>query len=50
MYRSDKNLDLPFKTSLHNLLLQKKFKEQFNHKLYNELFIIKRGDDFEDDN
>jgi type I restriction enzyme R subunit len=47
MYLNDKDLELPYEKSLHSLLVQKEFKEQFNHKLYNELFIIKRGDDFE---
>lgn len=42
MYAHDEELTLPFDTSLHNLLVQQEFKEQFNHKLYNELFIIKK--------
>ncbi|GAK90946.1 type I restriction-modification system restriction subunit R [Nonlabens ulvanivorans] len=43
MYANDEELESQYDTSLHNLLVQQAFKEQFNHKLYNELFVIKRG-------
>lgn len=42
MYANDEELEPQYNTSLHNLLVQPSFKEQFNHKLYNELFIIKK--------
>jgi type I restriction enzyme R subunit len=41
MYANDDELEQQYNTTLHNLLVQQDFKEQFNHKLYNELFIIK---------
>lgn len=43
MYANDEELESQYDTSLHNLLVQQAFKEQFNHKLYGELFVIKRG-------
>lgn len=43
MYANDEELVSQYDTSLHNLLIQPSFKEQFNHKLYGELFVIKRG-------
>ena len=43
MYANDEDLEQQHNTSLHNLLIQPSFKEQFNHKLYNELFIIKNA-------
>ena len=42
MYVNDDELELPYDTGLHNLLMQQEFKEQFNHKLYNELHLIKK--------
>lgn len=42
MFVNDEELELPYDKGLHNLLLQTSFKEQFNHKLYNELHLIKR--------
>lgn len=42
MYTNDEKLESQYDTSLHNLLVQQAFKEQFNHKLYSELFIIKK--------
>lgn len=42
MYVNDDELDEQYDSSLHNLLIQPAFKEQFNNKLYNELFIIKK--------
>ncbi|WP_282087967.1 DEAD/DEAH box helicase family protein [Aquimarina algiphila] len=41
MYTNDEDLEQQHNTTLHNLLVQPEFKKQFNHKLYNELFIIK---------
>jgi type I restriction enzyme R subunit len=43
MYANDEDLEQQHNTTLHNLLVQPSFKEQFNHKLYNELFIIKNA-------
>ena len=43
MYINDEELDSQYNTSLHNLLVQQAFKEQFNHKLYSELFLIKKA-------
>lgn len=43
MYANDEDLEPQFNKTLHNLLVQPFFKEQFNHKLYNELFIIKNA-------
>jgi type I restriction enzyme R subunit len=43
MYSNDEELEQQHNTTLHNLLIQPSFKEQFNHKLYNELFIIKNA-------
>lgn len=43
MYANDEELETQFDKSLHNLLVQEEFKAQFNHKLYNELFIIKKA-------
>jgi type I restriction enzyme R subunit len=42
MYINDDELESQYDTSLHNLLVQPDFKAQFNHKLYNELFLIKK--------
>lgn len=42
MYANDEELEPQYDTTLHNLLVQNAFKEQFNHKLYGELFIIKK--------
>lgn len=42
MYTNDEELELPHDKSLHNLLVQQEFQEQFNHKLYNELHLIKK--------
>lgn len=43
MYANDEELESQYDTSLHNLLVQQAFKEQFNHKLYGELFLIKKA-------
>jgi type I restriction enzyme R subunit len=42
MFVNDEELELPYDTSLHNLLLDQNFKNQFNHKTYNELHLIKK--------
>jgi type I restriction enzyme R subunit len=42
MFVNDEELELPYDKSLHNLLLEPSFKEQFNHSLYNELHLIKK--------
>lgn len=42
MYINDEELESQYDTSLHNLLVQPEFKAQFNHKLYSELFLIKK--------
>ncbi|PIE50573.1 MAG: restriction endonuclease [Flavobacteriales bacterium] len=41
MYANDEDLENQHNTTLHSLLIQPEFKEQFNHKLYQELFVIK---------
>lgn len=42
MFVNDEELEMPYDTSLHNLLLDRTFKEQFNHSLYSELHLIKK--------
>lgn len=42
MYTNDEELEMPYDTSLNSLMVQTQFKEQFNHKLYNELHIIRK--------
>ncbi|SHJ67156.1 type I restriction enzyme, R subunit [Arenibacter nanhaiticus] len=43
MYTNDEELELPYDTGLHNLLLQQEFKQQFkNAALYDDLHLIKR--------
>ena len=42
MYANDEELEIPYDTSLNNLMVQQQLKEQFNHKLYNELHIIRK--------
>lgn len=42
MYTNDEELETPYNTSLNSLMVQQQFKEQFNHKLYNELHIIRK--------
>ena len=37
MYAHDAELEMPYDTSLNSLMIQTQFKEQFNHKLYNDL-------------
>lgn len=43
LYVKDEELELPYDTSLNSLMMQTQFKEQFNHKLYNELHIIRKA-------
>jgi type I restriction enzyme R subunit len=42
MYTHDEELQLPYDTSLNSLMLEQQFKTQLNHKLYNELHLIKK--------
>jgi len=42
MFVNDEELELPYDKSLHSLLLDQTFKEQFNHSLYGELHLIKK--------
>ncbi|MBJ7881869.1 DEAD/DEAH box helicase family protein [Gelidibacter salicanalis] len=42
MYANDAELETPYDTSLNSLMVQTQFKEQFNHKLYNDLHIIRK--------
>ncbi|WP_274475386.1 DEAD/DEAH box helicase family protein [Mangrovimonas aestuarii] len=42
MYVNDDELELPNDKTLNSLMVQASFKEQFNHKLYNELHLIKK--------
>ncbi|MHB1105015.1 MAG: DEAD/DEAH box helicase family protein [Lutibacter sp.] len=43
MYTNDEELVRPFDTSLNSLITERNFKEQFNHKLYNEIHLIKKS-------
>jgi len=43
MYTNDEELTLPFDTSLNSLITDQAFKEQFNHKLYNEIHLIRKA-------
>ncbi|MGM0636565.1 MAG: DEAD/DEAH box helicase family protein [Bacteroidota bacterium] len=43
MYNNDQELPKPYDTSLNSLMTQTEFKEQFNHKLYNELHLIRKS-------
>ncbi|RXJ51093.1 DEAD/DEAH box helicase family protein [Gelidibacter gilvus] len=42
MYANDAELETPYDTSLNSLMVETQFKEQFNHKLYNDLHIIRK--------
>ena len=42
MFVNDEELELPYDKSLHSLLIDQTFKAQFNHKIYNELHLIKK--------
>ncbi|WP_150452183.1 DEAD/DEAH box helicase family protein [Arenibacter lacus] len=43
MYAHDAELEKPYDTSLNSLMMNHEFKAQFNHKLYNELHIIRKA-------
>jgi type I restriction enzyme R subunit len=42
MFNNDSELHLPFDTSLNSLMKHHEFKEQFPHKLYNEIDLIRK--------
>lgn len=42
MYSHDEELEIPYDTTLNSLMMQQGFKEQFNHKMYNELHLIRK--------
>lgn len=42
MFTNDNELHLPFDTSLNSLMKHHEFKEQFPHKLYNEIDLIRK--------
>jgi len=42
MYKNDYDLELPYDTSLNSLMKQSCFREQFPHKLYKEVDLIRR--------
>ncbi|MFD2939700.1 DEAD/DEAH box helicase family protein [Flavobacterium notoginsengisoli] len=42
MFTNDEELILPFDTSLNSLMKQREFQEQFPHKLYNEIDLIRK--------
>ncbi|MXV38245.1 DUF4145 domain-containing protein [Flavobacteriaceae bacterium Ap0902] len=42
MYTHDEELEMPYDTSLHHLMVNQDFKDQLNVKLYNELHIIRK--------
>ncbi|MRT17515.1 DUF4145 domain-containing protein [Vitellibacter sp. q18] len=43
MYNNDADLEMPYDSSLNSLMLHHEFKAQFNHKLYNELHLIRKA-------
>lgn len=43
MYQNDEELTLPYDTSLNSLMKQSVFQEQFPHKLYNEIDLIRKA-------
>lgn len=43
MYANDEELEKPYDTSLNSLMLHHEFKAQFNHKLYNELHLVRKA-------
>ncbi|MFV1449134.1 DEAD/DEAH box helicase family protein [Maribacter sp. HS] len=43
MFINDEELEMPYDSSLNSLMMQPQFREQFNHKLYNELHIIRKA-------
>lgn len=42
MFTNDDELTLPFDTTLNSLMKQREFQEQFPHKLYNEIDLIRK--------
>lgn len=42
MFTNDEELTLPYDTSLNSLMKQREFQEQFPHKLYNEIDLIRK--------
>ncbi|MBA6151448.1 DEAD/DEAH box helicase family protein [Gelidibacter maritimus] len=46
MYANDAELEMPYDTTLNSLMVQIQFKKQFNHKLYNDLHIIRKTGNF----
>jgi type I restriction enzyme R subunit len=42
MFNNDEELTLPYDTSLNSLMKQRAFQEQFPHKLYNEIDLIRK--------
>lgn len=43
MFTNDEELTLPYDTSLNSLMKQREFQEQFPHKLYNEIDLIRKA-------
>lgn len=46
MYANDEELETPFDNSINSLILTPEFKAQFNHKMYNELHLIRKTGNF----
>lgn len=42
MFTNDEELTLPYDTSLNSLMKQREFQEQFTHKFYNEIDLIRK--------
>lgn len=43
MFTNDEELTLPYDTSLNSLMKQKEFQDQFPHKLYNDIDLIRKA-------
>lgn len=43
MFTNDEELTLPYDTTLNSLMKQREFQEQFPHKLYNEIDLIRKA-------
>lgn len=43
MFTNDEELTLPYDTSLNSLMKQREFQEQFPHKLYSEIDLIRKA-------
>ncbi len=43
MYAHERALEMPYDTSLNSLMIDQSFKEQFNHKLYADLHLIRKA-------